>query len=338
MEVWCDNRQASTAVIDHPVFDRVLTDNSNDDFFLAKNILTQNEAVIGELFPIHDAESYNHVRSKIGILNWIVLDFSGWKMIPIENIISECEATPTRIAVFVYQEQDINGIAFALEVGVDAIIIANNSKLIAAAEIAKSLRLENASRIRTVEKKYNDTLELRENKIIKIESGGFGERYCIDLTCLISSGEGMLIGSSAASLALVHGEVIESEFVPSRPFRVNAGPPHSYVLMASGATKYLSELSSGDEVMLVNEQGIPRSATIGRLKIEKRPFLTIYWENNYDIPCSIFLQQAETVRVLVRVGEVKSVTNLTVGGSILCYDSAHARHIGNQISTSSKEV
>ena len=148
----------------------------------------------------------------------------------------------------------------------------------------------------------------------------------------------MLIGSSAASLALVHGEVIESEFVPSRPFRVNAGPPHSYVLMASGATKYLSELSSGDEVMLVNEQGIPRSATIGRLKIEKRPFLTIYWENNYDIPCSIFLQQAETVRVLVRVGEVKSVTNLTVGGSILCHDSAHARHIGNQISTSSREV
>ena len=154
MEVWCDNRQASTAVIDHPVFDRVLTDNSNDDFFLAKNILTQNEAVIGELFPIHDAESYNHVRSKIGILNWIVLDFSGWKMIPIENIISECEGTPTRIAVFVYQEQDINGIAFALELGVDAIIIANNSELIAASEIAKSLRLENASRIRTVEKKY----------------------------------------------------------------------------------------------------------------------------------------------------------------------------------------
>jgi len=338
MEVWCDNRQASTAVIDHPVFDRVLTDNSNDDFFLAKNMLTQNEAVIGEFFPIHDAESYNHVRSKIGILNWIVLDFSGWKMIPIENIISECEGTPTRIAVFVYQEQDINGIAFALELGVDAIIIANNSELIAASEIAKSMRLENASTITTVEKKYDDTLELRENKIIKIESGGFGERYCIDLTCLISSGEGMLIGSSAASLALVHGEVIESEFVPSRPFRVNAGPPHSYVLMASGATKYLSELSSGDEVMLVNEQGIPRSATIGRLKIEKRPFLTIYWENNYDIPCSIFLQQAETVRVLVRVGEVKSVTNLTVGGSILCYDSAHARHIGNQISTSSREV
>ena len=168
-----------------------------------------------------------------------------------------------------------------------------------------------------------DNLKLTELTITKIESGDIGERYCIDLICLISKGEGMLIGSSSSSMALVHGEVIESEFVPARPFRVNAGPPHSYIMMADGKTKYLSELKSGDNVLLISENGSTRSASIGRLKIEKRPFLRIYWENDYQISNSIFLQQAETVRVLSQVGVVKSVTNLKIGDSILCHESDH---------------
>ena len=67
----------------------------------------------------------------------------------------------------------------------------------------------------------------------------------------------------------------------------------------------------------------------GRMKIEKRPFLAIYWENNYDRVSSIFLQQAETVRVICQDGEVKSVTELSKGDSILCHQSNHTRHIGN---------
>ena len=90
--------------------------------------------------------------------------------------------------------------------------------------------------------------------------------------------------------------------------------------------------------MLVSDHGESRAATIGRLKIEKRPFLRISWENDYQISNSIFLQQAETVRILSRVGEVKSVTDLKIGDSILCHDSNHTRHIGNKVSINSKEV
>jgi 3-dehydroquinate synthase II len=108
--------------------------------------------------------------------------------------------------------------------------------------------------------------------------------------------------------------------------------------MANGKTKYLSELISGDNVMLVSENGSTRSATIGRLKIEKRPFLRIYWENDYQISNSIFLQQAETVRILSRVGVVKSVTELKVGDTILCHESKHSRHIGNKVAIHSREV
>ena len=54
---------------------------------------------------------------------------------------------------------------------------------------------------------------------------------------------GCLLGSSAKLLALVLAETAASGYVPPRPFRVNAGPVHQYVLMADGSTRYLSEVS-----------------------------------------------------------------------------------------------
>ena len=338
MQIWCDCRVDSIPKELNEIFDYTLTKDLTGDFNLIDEKLIHNDSVVGYAFMIDDHKSHEKVRNKIGLAEWIVLDFSNWKMIPVENIIAECEGTGTKIAVIVNLAKDVNGIAFALEKGADAIVIENEVDLIQACSIAKSQRLENSSLdiIQTTESL--EKLNLSELTITNIESGGVGERYCIDLVCLISEGEGMLIGSSSSSLSLVHGEVIDSDFVPARPFRVNAGPPHSYILMADGKTKYLSELISGDNVMLVSENGSMRSATIGRLKIEKRPFLRIYWENDYQISNSIFLQQAETVRILSRVGVVKSVTELKIGDTILCHESNHSRHIGNKVSINSREV
>ena len=338
MQIWCDCRIDSIPKEMNEIFDYTLTKDLTGDFNLIDEKLIHNDSVVGYAFMIEGHKSHEKVRNKIGLVEWIVLDFSNWKMIPVENIIAECEGTGTKIAVIVNLAMDVNGIAFALEKGVDAIVIENEVKLIQACSIAKSQRLENSSLDSMQTAESLEKLNLSELIITNIESGGVGERYCIDLVCLISEGEGMLIGSSSSSLSLVHGEVIVSEFVPARPFRVNAGPPHSYILMADGKTKYLSELISGDNVMLVSENGSTRSATIGRLKIEKRPFLRIYWENDYQISNSIFLQQAETVRILSRVGVVKSVTELKIGDTILCHESNHSRHIGNKVSINSREV
>ncbi len=338
LQIWCDCRVDSIPKEMNEIFDYTLTKDQTGDFNLTDEKLIHNDSVIGYSFMIDGHKSHEKVRNKIGLVEWIVLDFSNWKMIPVENIIAECEGTGTKIAVIVNLAKDVNGIAFALEKGVDALVIENDDDLIHACSIAKSQRLENSSLDSIQTSESLEKLNLSELTITNIESGGVGERYCIDLVCLISKGEGMLIGSSSSSLSLVHGEVIDSEFVPARPFRVNAGPPHSYILMADGKTKYISELISGDNVMLVSENGSTRSATIGRLKIEKRPFLRIYWENDYQISNSIFLQQAETVRILSRVGVVKSVTDLKIGDTILCHESKHSRHIGNKVSINSKEV
>ena len=44
------------------------------------------------------------------------------------------------------------------------------------------------------------------------------------MASLLVPGEGLLVGSFARALFLVHSECAESAYINSRPFRVNAGP------------------------------------------------------------------------------------------------------------------
>ena len=338
MQVWCDSRNIPKPQHPADVFDKVLTNDANQSLYQDGDLIFENEINIGIFGKITDIDSQNLLREKIGLIEWLVLEFTDWKMIPIENLISECEGTGTKLAVKVSHIEDIQGIAFALEKGVDAIIINQEPSMIEAAEIAKAQRLALKETEPAKQEVFGDNLELEQCIISEIKNGGVGERFCIDLTTMLEFGEGLLIGSSASSLALVHGEVLASEFVPSRPFRVNAGAPHSYIMMADGKTKYIAELTSGEEILIVTSKGSKRNGIIGRLKIEKRPFLAIYWENNFDRVSSIFLQQAETVRVVCQNGEVKSVTELSKGDGILCHQSTHTRHIGNKVNITSKEI
>jgi 3-dehydroquinate synthase II len=107
--------------------------------------------------------------------------------------------------------------------------------------------------------------------------------------------------------------------------------------MADGTTKYISELSSGDTVSVVNETGTSRSLTIGRIKIERRPMLLFRWVDENHKEGHMFLQQAETVRAVGANGNPMSVTTLKIGDQILgCVDNG-ARHIGAAISSTVNE-
>ena len=59
----------------------------------------------------------------------------------------------------------------------------------------------------------------------------------------------------------------ESGYINSRPFRINAGPVHAYVHAAEERTAYLSELSAGSQVAVVDAQGRVREALVGRCKV-----------------------------------------------------------------------
>jgi len=50
---------------------------------------------------------------------------------------------------------------------------------------------------------------------------------------------------------------------------------HAYVAVPGSRTSYLSELKSGKEVIVVDQQGHQRIAIVGRVKIESRPLILV---------------------------------------------------------------
>ena len=148
-----------------------------------------------------------------------------------------------------------------LEKGADGILI-KAKEPVKIREIAKAV----AAR--------RQNIPLKAATVTAVKEAGIGDRVCIDTCTLMKPGEGMLIGNQSAGLFLIQSEAEESPYVASRPFRVNAGAVHEYILTGD-KTRYLSELSSGDAALIVDKDGDAYKATVGRVKIERRPLLHI---------------------------------------------------------------
>jgi len=141
------------------------------------------------------------------------------------------------------------------------------------------------------------------------------------------------VGNSSQALFLVHAENVDNPYVSQRPFRVNAGAVHAYVLVPGGKTRYLSELSAGDEVLAVRHNGQVEIAVVGRVKIEKRPLLLLSAEVQ-DRSLSTVLQNAETIRLTTPHGEPVSVVELKPGQEILVFLEEGGRHFGHKVEES----
>ena len=287
---------------------------------------------VGRKVDVSNSEGQAKARAMAGSVEWILLDLGEWKMIPIENIIAACDGGPTKVAAKISSPEQVLGAAFALQIGVDALLV--NQQTLPTAIIAKSQRGENNSE--PLDKGPSSTYDLSYLEITEVKEGGVGDRVCVDLTSMLEIGEGMLVGSSSSSMVLVHGETIESEFVPTRPFRINAGPLHSYIQMADGSTSYLSEIKMGDEVIVIGDSGSTRKAIVGRVKIERRPFILFKWKDENDNEAGALLQQAETVRLISDSGLI-SITELTPGIKLLGWSGGIGRHVGQQISAKVEE-
>jgi 3-dehydroquinate synthase II len=185
-------------------------------------------------------------------------------------------------------------------------------------------------------RKEDERFELTPAEVKRIEPLGLGDRVCVDTCSSMVPGEGMLVGNSSQALFLVHSESVENPFVNTRPFRVNAGPVHAYIRLAGGQTKYLSEIRSGDPVLVVDFEGKSSAACVGRAKIERRPLLLVEAEENGN-RISIILQNAETIRLTEPSGHGVSVVDLKVGSEVLAYREESARHFGIRIDETIKE-
>ena len=170
---------------------------------------------------------------------------------------------------------------------------------------------------------------LSEVTVVSIRPVEMGDRVCIDTCSMMSPGEGMLIGSYSNCLFLIQSESEDNGYVASRPFRVNAGAVHSYMEVPGGGTRYLSEIKGGDPVLLCDENGNTRVASVGRCKVEKRPLLMVTATDGKK-EYTVMLQNAETIKMVGSKGSV-SVTKLKSGDKVLAKIETGGRHFGMAI-------
>lgn len=249
----------------------------------------------------------------------------GWEIIPVENLLAQSDA------VFVEAENlgRAELAAGILERGVAGIVVP--------AEAAGEIR-EIVARCKISQGRE----KLTPARITRIENVGLGHRVCIDTMTLMSRGQGALVGNSSAFTFLVHAETERNEYVASRPFRVNAGAAHAYIRLPGDKTAYLSELKAGDAILVADFEGNANSAITGRVKIEVRPMLMIEAEAEDEAGNSrkgaIFLQNAETIRLVAPDGAPVSVVSLRPGDEILCRLDQAGRHFGMRVKEDIREV
>jgi 3-dehydroquinate synthase II len=243
----------------------------------------------------------------------VVVRGGDWMIIPIENLLSRTNNLFVEIRDL-KEGQTALGI---LEKGVDGVVI-DNPDPSAVRRMIQAL------------KGRSQKIELLKARIRRIDPLGTGDRVCVDTCSSMTLGEGMLIGNSGQALFLVHSESVENPFVNTRPFRVNAGPVHAYIRFANGETKYLSEVQSGDQVLVVNFEGASYPAVVGRAKVEKRPLVLVEAEEKGEI-FSVILQNAETIRLTAPSGQAVSLVDLKEGDEVLVAREKAGRHFGVKI-------
>jgi 3-dehydroquinate synthase II len=247
----------------------------------------------------------------------------GWEIIPLENILAQV----ADVAVEADSLKRARLAAGVLERGVSCVVVLPQAAADLKA-IVSELKLSQGK------------MQLSKATVTAIEPAGLGHRVCVDTISMLRRGQGMLVGNSSAFTFLVHAETESNPYVAARPFRVNAGAVHAYAQMPGDKTAYLEELAAGRDVLIVDAQGNTSLATVGRVKVEVRPMLLI--KARVDGPegpveGQVFLQNAETIRVVRADGSPVSVVTLKEGDEILCRTDAAGRHFGMRIKEDIKE-
>jgi 3-dehydroquinate synthase II len=246
---------------------------------------------------------------------YIIVYMPDWKIIPLENLIAKTRGK-TKLLAEVSSAKEAKLALETLELGADGVVL-------------KTAEVEEVRATADFAKKESLKLELVAVKVVELKEIGTGARVCIDTVDLMKPGEGILVGTQSSGLFLVQAEVHESPYVETRPFRVNAGPLSLYTLSSPSRTRYLSELKSGDEVLIVDREGTVRLTNVARAKIEWRPMLLIEAEHEGKRLKTI-AQNAETIRVVTPEGS-KAVTDLEKGDKILARVEEGGRHFGTLV-------
>lgn len=252
----------------------------------------------------------------------VIIENLDWTIIPLENLISKTSNLVQSVA----NPKEAKLALETMERGADGILLQPKS-------VNDILEIG-----RIIEEFSSEKFLLEEVKITEIKPVVMSDRCCIDTTSLLPPGTGLLVGDSGSALFLVHNENVQSPYCSARPFRVNAGAVHAYIRLPENRTKYLSEMSAGDEVLAVDSEGNSHIVAVGRNKIERRPMLLVGAENKKGKRVSLILQNAETIRLTAPDSKPASVTRLQKGDTVMAFfGESTGRHFGEAIKETIQE-
>ena len=300
----------------------VIVRPEDEDFESLGNINLINLGEDVRLIEIVSPEDQDEAMGMAGKCSVMIISSDDWTIIPLENLIAKFAGTGTRVFSVASDPESARLNFKTLEKGVDGVVISVSDP----SEIRKftDLLMESSD------------VELSEVEVVSTKNIEMGDRVCVDTVSMMSPGEGMLIGSQSNCLFLVQSESEDSGYVALRPFRVNAGAVHAYIMVPDGKTRYLGELKSGEPIALVRREGETKVSSVGRCKIEVRPLILVEATDGKRKFTTI-LQNAETVKLVTKDGAI-SVTELKAGDRVLAKIEEGGRHFGMKVEETYTEI
>ena len=272
----------------------------------------------GRFVEITDAETLEEACRSARSERWSVLLFRDPTKIPLEIVIAAAARADGNLVTVAADTEEAGIIFGVLEHGSDGVMMAPRA-------------VGDASALKASATPGSPDLALTELEVTASTHIGMGERACVDTCSHLREDEGILVGSHSKGMILCVSETHPLPYMPTRPFRVNAGAIHSYTLSQNERTNYLSELRAGSKVLAVDVKGQTRLVTVGRVKIETRPLLSIDAVSADGRTVNLILQDDWHVRVLGPGGSVLNSTELKPGDRVLGYLPAEDRHVGYPI-------
>ncbi len=316
-----DRKEILISAIESGITSAIIRPEDEDLASLGKiELININDDV--RFVDINTPKDQDRAMEMAGKCSVVILSSNDWTIIPLENLIAKFTGTKTKVFACASDVESARLYLKTMEKGVDGIVIS----------VSDPDKIREFTDLLT----ESSDVDLCEVQVTGVRNIEMGDRVCVDTVSIMVLGEGMLIGSQANCLFLVQSESEDSGYVAPRPFRVNAGAVHAYIMVPEGKTRYLGELKSGEPVAMVSRDGKTRVSSVGRCKIEVRPMILV--EASYEKRrFTTILQNAETVKMVTREGAI-SVTDLKPGDKILAKVEEGGRHFGMKIQGTFTEI
>ncbi|MQA08710.1 MAG: 3-dehydroquinate synthase II family protein [Pseudonocardiaceae bacterium] len=273
------------------------------------------ETELGAYVVVDNHTSLETACASASRFGWTVIEFTDPTKIPLEIVLAAADKSEGHTITVVRDIEEAEIVLGVLERGSDGVVFAPRG----IGDAGDLVRLTHAD---------SPHMQLEELEVRRIVHVGLGDRVCVDTCSHFGEDEGILVGSYSYGMILACSETHPLPYMPTRPFRVNAGALHSYTVGPDNRTRYLSELRAGSELLAVRTNGETRRVVVGRAKMETRPMLQIDAKSSSGTAVNLLVQDDWHVRVLGPQAEVNNVTELRPGDRIAGSTLTEPRHVG----------